>query len=501
MEKFYQTLHEIEFGSSDPQISRAIRQRLEKQEIRSLGRHLYTSNMIDPPEVIVRRNWGLILGYLFPGALLSHRSALQGGPGDTHTIFLTYTYSRKILLPGLTVHLLMGPPHLPSDPPFLSHLYRSSDARALLENMQVSRKQGADKKVLEKETIEKYLEKICRIHGVNALNALRDQAKESASALGMEKEWTKLNSLFGAILGTHKDKEQLVSKEAKARSIGKPYDPNRVILFEKLFHELKKNVFIDRPEKGGESGWKNAAFFDAYFSNFIEGTQFTIEEAHQITFEDKIIKHRRNDSHDVRATFEISSNRYKMQQIPENFEQFIELLKNRHEFMMHERQEISPGEFKEENNRAGQTVFVKPELLLGTLEQGFTYYQQLSDPFSRAAFMMFLVSETHPFNDGNGRIARIMMNAELIHHHKTRIFIPIVYREDYLLALRVLSRQGHPHAYLKMLDRAHALVYALQFDNYENVTLALTECNAFIEPSEGLLKFPPGLHVDFSTFE
>jgi len=28
--------------------------------------------------------------------------------------------------------------------------------------------------------------------------------------------------------------------------------------------------------------------------------------------------------------------------------------------------------------------------------------------------MMFLVSEVHPFLDGNGRIARVMMNAELI---------------------------------------------------------------------------------------
>jgi fido (protein-threonine AMPylation protein) len=27
---------------------------------------------------------------------------------------------------------------------------------------------------------------------------------------------------------------------------------------------------------------------------------------------------------------------------------------------------------------------------------------------------MFLISEAHPFNDGNARIARIMMNAELV---------------------------------------------------------------------------------------
>ena len=29
-------------------------------------------------------------------------------------------------------------------------------------------------------------------------------------------------------------------------------------------------------------------------------------------------------------------------------------------------------------------------------------------------FMMFMISEIHPFLDGNGRLARVMMNAELV---------------------------------------------------------------------------------------
>lgn len=34
-------------------------------------------------------------------------------------------------------------------------------------------------------------------------------------------------------------------------------------------------------------------------------------------------------------------------------------------------------------------------------------------PFAKAVYMTFLVSEVHPFLDGHGRIARVMMNAEL----------------------------------------------------------------------------------------
>ena len=43
-----------------------------------------------------------------------------------------------------------------------------------------------------------------------------------------------------------------------------------------------------------------------------------------------------------------------------------------------------------------------------------------------AAFMLFLVSEVHPFIDGNGRVARIMMNAELVAGGQVKILIPTV---------------------------------------------------------------------------
>ena len=45
-----------------------------------------------------------------------------------------------------------------------------------------------------------------------------------------------------------------------------------------------------------------------------------------------------------------------------------------------------------------------------------------------------MISEVHPFNDGNGRIARVMMNAELVRADQSRIIVPTVFREDYILA-------------------------------------------------------------------
>ena len=43
-----------------------------------------------------------------------------------------------------------------------------------------------------------------------------------------------------------------------------------------------------------------------------------------------------------------------------------------------------------------------------------------------------MVNEIHPFLEGNGRIARVTMNAELVRAKQTRMTIPTVYRGDYL---------------------------------------------------------------------
>ena len=77
------------------------------------------------------------------------------------------------------------------------------------------------------------------------------------------------------------------------------------------------------------------------------------------------------------------------------------------------RPDRTPGQFKMQNNHAGDTHFVDYTLVRGTLLKGFEYYQALESPFAKALFMLFMVSEVHPFTDGNGRISRIMMNAEL----------------------------------------------------------------------------------------
>ena len=181
-----------------------------------------------------------------------------------------------------------------------------------------------------------------------------------------------------------------------------------------------------------------------------------------------------------------------MARTPQSHEDFLALLRQRHASLLAARPEHNPGRLKDKVNRAGQTVFVLPELVRGTLQKAFELYQGLTAAFARAAFMMFIVSEVHPFLDGNGRIARIMMNAELSAANEVRIIIPTVYREDYLGALRLLSREGETDAYVRMLERAHAFSAWLDFDSYAGALAQLEQSHAFHESSESQLNFPNG---------
>ena len=121
--------------------------------------------------------------------------------------------------------------------------------------------------------------------------------------------------------------------------------------------------------------------------------------------------------------------------------------------------------------------------------EAFNFYQVLDNPFSRAAYIMFIISEIHPFLDGNGRIARVMMNAELVAAGQTRIIIPTVYRDDYLGALRRLTRNNDPEVYIRMLQRAQEFCATLDAADMDKLEAQLKAGNAFKEHDESRLKF------------
>ncbi len=485
-------LQEVIFSSSDPSLSKQISKLEKAGKLKKIAPRIYTPNFTDSPETVIRRNLFAILGKLYPGAILSHRSALEFQPTTAGFIFLTYTYTKKIRLPGITLRFMQGHGPIAGDNPLSGGLYASQLERALLENLQPSRKAGAESKTSPLSAVENRLEQVARIQGEAGLNELRDRARQVAGQLEMESEFEKLNKLVAGLLASHPS-NVLSSPLAVARAFGNPYDAARLDVFEKLFVALKQQEFQYTPDQNtSERSFRNFALFEAYFSNYIEGTEFELEDAMRIIETGSPMPARSEDSHDILGTYLLVSNREEMVITPETPAALLDILLYRHKALLSARASKNPGQFKGKNNRAGDSFFVDHTLVKGTLIKGFDFYQALLHPFARAAFMMFLISEVHPFLDGNGRMARVMMNAELVKQRQSKIIIPTVFRDDYMGALRRLTRQQEPAPYLRMLERAHTFSATIAGDDMDAMKNHLEKCNAFKEYEQAQLKILPG---------
>lgn len=483
-------LPEIVFSSSDVQVSRKIAQLVKEGKLRKILPRVYTSNIVEAQEVIIQRNLWKLIAHLFPQSILSHRSALEFKPSPQNNVYLTGKNRRNYKWGNLTLRFTKGFAKQEDDHPILGELYVSSLERACLENLLPSRLVNGEKRIVEQTVIEDRLLQILNTRGEEGLNAFRDRARNIATNFGWEKAFKKLNQLISSLLST-KPAHILKSPLATAQALGEPYDPFRLELFQELIQVLKNQLFEDRPQKTKTTtAYNNFAFYESYFSNYIEGTTFTIEEASEIVFKGVFIANRSSDSHDIKGTYQICANRFEMGKIPDSPEQFISLLRARHAIVMAGRLDKQPGTFKDIANRAGSSFFVEPALVTGTLKQGFELMGALTHPLARAIYMMFLVSEVHPFLDGNGRVARIMMNAELVQAQQSKIIIPNVYREDYILNLKKLTQQKKPQGFINMMNKIHQYSHWLSPISLEALNEQLRETNAFKESEEAVIVFP-----------
>lgn len=476
---------------SHANIAPYVSKEVKKGKLRKLGSLVYTTNLQEPSEVLVRRHVWMLVGELFPGALVVDRTALEHRPAADGSVFIISNKKRPVILPGIAIYPRKGPVPLPEDKPFMEGLYLACPARAYLENLTQRRaRKGAIPRTLSREELEEKLETFLQTAGPEALQKLRQDASQIAPMLHLKAEFKILDGLIGTLLGTRKS--SVTSPLALARVQGHPYDAKRLGLFQKLYE-----VLANAPSASRTISHSGTAlpFFEAYFSNFIEGTEFEVEEAAHIIFEGKIPTDRPQDAHDILGTYKMTSDPQEMKKRPHNADELILLLKNRHACLMRSRPEMRPGEFKTLPNRAGLTFFVAPELVEGTLKQGFKWLQALETPFQKAVYMMFLISEVHPFVDGNGRCARIMMNSELVAAGQARIIIPTIFRNNYLSALKNLSHNQHAEPLIRVLDFAQHYTSLIDWNSFKNAQQMLKETHAFDDPNTAdlvgiQLKFP-----------
>lgn len=244
--------------------------------------------------------------------------------------------------------------------------------------------------------------------------------------------------------------------------------------------ELARQQFVERP--AAHDPERLFAFFEAYFSNWIEGTEFDVEEAERIIFTGRVPAQRPADAHDIRGTFEAITDPALGIQPPGSADELESYAREAHRRIMGGRPAIRSGEYKEQANRAGMTTFVSPELVRGTLREGFSAYQTLPPGLARAIYAMFLLAEVHPFADGNGRVARVLMNAELSAAGSCRVIVPMSFRDEYMSALRALSYNENPRPLWRMIDRVQRWAALMTWVGHDRVLALMRQTNALVSP-------------------
>ncbi|MCP3907065.1 MAG: Fic family protein [Oceanicoccus sp.] len=479
--------------------AKQLSKRVSSGELKRIRQGIYTDAPWEQVPALVQSRWYDIVDYLFENGIASHVTAAELRPVDGRVfISADIKHRKKITIANtLTIDAYPGDTQLLTES-FVPNLRRSAPARYLLENLQATRKRAGDtqSKAQGKAWVEGELCKILERRGEDELNRIRDLAREHASALSLEKEFEQLDKLIGAVLST-KPAEHLTTPQALAMARQQPFDANHVQAFEQLADYLSRCNLKPKDYQYSASTWRNLSFYESYFSNYIEGTEFLIDEAEDIIFSKNIIEQRQQDSHDVLSVFDVVQDYQEMTTTPSSAEELLSLLSERHKLIMHQRPEIHPGQFKSKANKAGDSLFVLPEQVEGTLAQTFGFYTALPAGLHRAIYMHYLIAEVHPFDDGNGRLARIMMNAELANAEQFKIIVPTVHRDSYLNGLIDATRRHKFRTMTKVFSDLQAYTASIEWGDYGEARSTLEAHYADKLPDQGV----PIFNRQISTFK
>ncbi|MBA2769722.1 MAG: Fic family protein [Sporichthyaceae bacterium] len=468
---------------------------------------LYVVGATLPSEQVVRHHVLSIISGVWPGGVLCARTAFAGGMPIDGKLFVSPADSSQrrqpMTLPGLTIVLVEGPPNLPGDMTMPGGLFLSGTARGLVENASVRGRPAMWR--AGTAAVEDKIDELARTGGAGRIQAVLDQLDVITGSFDPAPV-ALVRSRLAAVLGSFSSSIGVPeSARLAARLSGVPFDAHRIAMLTDLVTTLENTPPRPRHLSPPISRWEWLPFFEAYFSNFIEGTEFGVEEARLIAVEGVVPVARPADAYDVAATYHLAIDPVGRGRVPHSGTELVELLRERHATLMAARPDKTPGELKTVPNFAGGYQFVQPELVVGTLKRGFEEVGRLVDPFARALATMVLVTECHPFLDGNGRVARLALNAELSAAGQVRICIPTVFRPEYLSALVGYSGgAGQGQSLISVLTYAHRWTAEIDWSSFGGANQQVAASNGYLDPDVASrtgqrLLLPSGLPMDASN--
>lgn len=458
----------------------------KRGDIRRLISGVWTADMVSPEAEIVAENLWLIVSRVLPDAILVDRTAARNGRLDRGVVTVaTDTRKDPLALPGGITVLVRARDAADDDMPWVHGLAISSPARTLADNTAASRARGtAVARTLNNEELLDWVADKALAWDPERVERLRVDSLRHLNHRGLgdaDPRVARILRLFDQLSG----REPLGGRRntsAAAVVAGEAWDKRRISMFDSVRVKLSEleSVAFPIPKVAAE-----LPFFEAYFSNCIEGTEFTVEDARVIVDTQRPPAMRSADGHDILGTYRCVVDPVGRARTSADPTEVIELMCQRHATMLAGRPDIGPGQFKLTDNRAGSTTFVPAAQVQGTLIRAFAGLDELPPGFARAVYAMFVVAEVHPFTDGNGRAARLMMNAELEAAGCCRIVVPTIIRNEYISSLRRASNnEGDVAALVRVMSHAWRWTAAMNWQGRENVDGLLRATNALIDSNE-----------------
>ena len=215
---------ELTFSSRENSLS--VTRLAEKGVLHKIRRGIYIdTNDEQEIESTLNNNWMEIACYIFDKPIAVARTAAELKPANRRLYFVSDAIKqrRTVQIGHLLFDIALGNDEFGIQPITLD-LQRSNPARYILENLSKSRGSIDSKKTLGREWVESELTKQIQRGGEDSIKALRDEAREIAPALGLEKEFEVFNKMASAILSTHPAEGVLQTRLGIETAQKEPFD-------------------------------------------------------------------------------------------------------------------------------------------------------------------------------------------------------------------------------------------------------------------------------------
>ena len=207
------------------------------------------------------------------------------------------------------------------------------------------------------------------------------------------------------------------------------------------YKEVKLNELLSKQLK------KDLNIKWTYNSTGIEGNSYTLNQTRILLAEGITIGGKRLVEH-----LEIIGHSEAIEYLEDIIENNVELtereIKNIHSLVTKDIENVNSGAYR--NNAVyisgSKHIPPQPYLVSEKMEELMLWYNKESKnihPIERAAILHGEFVSIHPFIDGNGRTARLLLNFELMKNNYPAIIIEIEEREKYFDALEVGNLSGN----------------------------------------------------------